>query len=101
MNPLYVEFAQDVRGYALALLLVSVSCFFFVRGVGQDGPAPRLCWTAYTVVTALAVYCNIWAALVPIAQALRWPSFPPGGSRGAGCCRRRPRWSCCSFRWAC
>ncbi len=78
VNPLYVQFAQDVRGYALALLLVNASCFFFLRGVGQDGPAPRLCWTAYTVVTALAAYCNFWAALVPVAQALSLAFLPSG-----------------------
>ena len=43
MNPLYIQFAQDVRGYSLALLLVSASCFFFVRGIQQvDPPAPFL-----------------------------------------------------------
>lgn len=78
VNPLYVQFAQDVRGYALALLLVSASCYYFVRGVGFRSPAPRLCWTAYTVVTALAAYSNFWAALVPLAQALSLAFLPPG-----------------------
>jgi mannosyltransferase len=70
VNPLYVQFSQDVRGYALALLLVSASCFFFVRGIQQAEPPPRLCWSAYTLVTALAAYSNFWAALVPVGQAL-------------------------------
>ncbi len=78
VNPLYVQFAQDVRGYALALLLVSASCYFFVRGIGLRSPAPRLCWTAYTVVTALAAYSNFWAALVPLGQALSLAFLPPG-----------------------
>lgn len=78
VNPLYVQFAQDVRGYSLALLLVSASCYFFVRGIGFRSPAPRLCWTAYTVVTALAAYSNFWAALVPLAQALSLAFLPPG-----------------------
>ena len=77
VNPLYVQFAQDVRGYALALLLVSASCYFFVRGMGLRSPAPRFCWTAYTVVTALAAYSNFWAALVPLAQALSLAFLPP------------------------
>jgi uncharacterized membrane protein len=78
VNPLYVQFAQDVRGYALALLLVSASCYFFVRGIGYRFPAPRWCWTAYTVVTALAAYSNFWAALVPLAQALSLAFLPLG-----------------------
>ena len=59
VNPLFIQFAQDVRGYSLALLLVSASCFFFVRGIQQVDPPPRFCWTAYTVVTALAAYTQL------------------------------------------
>jgi len=78
VNPLYVQFAQDVRGYSLALLLVSASCLLFVRGIRQVDPPPRLCWTAYTLVTALAAYSNFWAALVPVAQALSLAFLPSG-----------------------
>ncbi len=78
VNPLYVQFAQDVRGYALALLLVSASCLLFVRGIRRTDPPPRLCWTAYTIVTALAAYSNFWAALVPVAQALSLAFLPAG-----------------------
>jgi mannosyltransferase len=76
VNPLYVQFAQDVRGYALALLLVSASCYYFVRGIGFLSRAPRLCWATYTAVTALAAYSNFWAALVPLAQALSLSFLP-------------------------
>ncbi len=78
VNPLTVQFAQDVRGYSLALLLVSASCFFFVRGIQQADSPPRFCWTAYVVVTALAAYSNFWAALVPVGQALSLAFLPPG-----------------------
>jgi mannosyltransferase len=78
VNPLYVEFAQDLRGYALALLLVSASCLLFVRGIRQADPHPGLSWTAYTLVTALAAYSNFWAALVPLGQALSLAFLPPG-----------------------
>jgi len=78
VNPLFVQFAQDARGYSMALLFVSASCYFFVRGVQHDDPAPRFCWTAFTVVTALAAYCNFWAALVPVGQALSLAFLPPG-----------------------
>jgi mannosyltransferase len=78
VDPLYVQFAQDVRGYSLALLLVSASCFFFVRGIRQVDPPSRFCWTAYTAVTALAAYSNFWAALVPVGQALSLAFLPTG-----------------------
>jgi mannosyltransferase len=78
VNPLFIQFAQDARGYSLALLLVSSSCFFFVRGMQRvDSPSP-FCWTAYTAVTALAAYSNFWAALVPVGQALSLAFLPPG-----------------------
>jgi mannosyltransferase len=75
VNPLFIQFAQDVRGYSLALLLVTASCFFFVRGMDQES-SPPLCWTAYTAVTALAAYSNFWAALVPLGQALSLAFLP-------------------------
>jgi mannosyltransferase len=78
VDPLYVQFAQDVRGYSLALLLVSASCFFFVRGIRHVDPPSRFCWTAYTAVTALAAYSNFWAALVPVGQALSLAFLPAG-----------------------
>jgi mannosyltransferase len=78
VNPLFVQFAQDARGYSLALLFVSASCYFFVRGIKVDDPPPRFCWTAFTIVTALAAYCNFWAALVPVGQALSLAFLPPG-----------------------
>ncbi len=78
VDPLYVQFAQDVRGYSLALVLVSASCLLFVRGICQVDPPPRLNWTAYALVTALAAYSNFWAALVPVAQALSLAFLPPG-----------------------
>jgi mannosyltransferase len=78
IDPLYVQFAQDVRGYSLALLLVSASCFFFVRGIRQVDPPSRFCWVAYTAVTALAAYSNFWAALVPVGQVLSLAFLPSG-----------------------
>ena len=78
VNPLFIQFAQDVRGYSLALLLVTASCFFFVRGIQRvDTPSPY-CWTSYTGVTALAAYSNFWAALFPIGQALSLGFLPAG-----------------------
>ncbi len=47
-------------------------------GHPQVDPPPRLCWTAYTIVTALAAYSNFWAALVPVGQALSLAFLPPG-----------------------
>jgi uncharacterized membrane protein len=69
IDPLYVQFAQDVRGYSMCLLLVSASSLLFVRGIQRPQSRPLLTWGAYALITALAAYTNFWAALVPLAHA--------------------------------
>ena len=102
VNPLFIQFAQDVRGYSLALLLVSASCFFFVRGIQQVDPPPRFCWTAYTDRHRAGGLHQLLGCPGPRwRRRSRWPSSRPGGSRGAGSCRRPSRWSCCLSRWDC
>jgi mannosyltransferase len=68
-------FAQDGRGYALSLLLVSASSALFVRGLRH--PSGRGVWVAYAVVSALAAYANFWAALVPLAHGASLAFLPP------------------------
>jgi mannosyltransferase len=104
VDPLVVLFAQDARGYALSLLLVSASSALFVRGIGigvdRDVSGDRAgdrgeasagdragdlvalpgwgLWVAYAPVSALAAYANFWAALVPLAHAASLAFLPPG-----------------------
>ena len=66
VDPLVVEFAQDARGYALSLLLVSASSALFVRGIVRHAGWPT--WAGYVVLGVLAAYTNFWAALVPLAH---------------------------------
>jgi mannosyltransferase len=67
VDPLLVQFAQDARGYALSLLLVTASSAMFVRGIRT--PSGWGVWAAYVCVSALAAYANLWAALVPLGHA--------------------------------
>lgn len=76
VDPLVVLFAQDARGYALSLLLVSASSALFVAGLGA--PSGWGTWAAYALVSALAAYANFWAALVPLAHAVSLAFLPPG-----------------------
>jgi uncharacterized membrane protein len=76
IDPLYVQFAQDVRGYSLCLLLVSASSLLFVRGIQRPTSRPLLTWAAYALITALAAYTNFWAALVPLAHAASLAFLP-------------------------
>ncbi|HVC71027.1 MAG TPA: glycosyltransferase family 39 protein [Acidimicrobiales bacterium] len=66
VDPLVVMFAQNARGYALSLLLVSCSSALFVSALRS--PARTGLWVAYALVSALAAYANFWAALVPLAH---------------------------------
>jgi mannosyltransferase len=75
VDPLVVMFAQDARGYALSLLLVSASSALFVRGV--RAPAGFGTWAAYACISALAAYANFWAALVPLAHGASLAFLPP------------------------
>jgi mannosyltransferase len=65
VNVSYVGYARDARSYALALLLVTASACFFVRGV-QDRRARD--WAGWAVLGALAVWAHLFAALVVVAQ---------------------------------
>jgi mannosyltransferase len=75
-NPLFVEFAQDVRGYSLCLLLVSASSLLFVRGIQHPQSRPWLTWVGYTLVSVLAAYSNFWAAMVPLSHAASLAFLP-------------------------
>jgi uncharacterized membrane protein len=76
IDPLYVQFAQDVRGYSLCLLLVSASSLLFIHGIRRPESRPLLTWSSYAAVTALGAYSNFWAALVPLAHALSLVFLP-------------------------
>jgi mannosyltransferase len=67
VNPLFVQYSQEARGYALALFLVTVSSYLFVRGI-EEPTWPT--WVAYGAVAALAAYAHFFALLVPLAHGV-------------------------------
>jgi uncharacterized membrane protein len=66
LNPMAVHYAQEARGYALALLLVTASVYLFVRALEGHGWGA---WIAYGAVAALAGYAHFFALFVPPALA--------------------------------
>ena len=76
VNPVAVEFAQEARGYALSVALVTLSSLLFVRAVDGGG---WLVWAGVVATGVLAAYANFWAALVPLAQAVSL-AFRPAGT---------------------
>jgi hypothetical protein len=67
LNPMAIHYAQEARGYALCLLLVTASVYLFVRALEQ----PRwLFWLGFEPVAALAGYAHFFALFVPPALLL-------------------------------
>jgi 4-amino-4-deoxy-L-arabinose transferase-like glycosyltransferase len=73
LDPLQVEYAQVAREYVLAVLLVIVSTYAFVRGVQDRSTWP---WVVYAVSSALAVYTFLFAGVVPLMHALSLAALP-------------------------
>jgi mannosyltransferase len=67
INAFFIHYAQEARGYSLAIFLVAVSSYFFVRGI--QIPSPRN-WVAYVLASVLSVYAHLFSLLVLIAQFL-------------------------------
>ena len=66
VNPLFVRYAQEARGYELSLLLVTLASYLFVRGL--ERPSWKI-WIAYALVVGLSGYAHVFALLVPVGHA--------------------------------
>jgi mannosyltransferase len=64
-NAFFLRYAQEARGYSLAVLLVCLSSYWLVRGLQQ--PLTRH-WIAYVLTSVLAVYAHLFAVLVLMAH---------------------------------
>jgi hypothetical protein len=67
VNAFFIKYAQEARSYSLVLLLVTLSSYFFVKGV--ERPSWKL-WIAYIISSALAAYAHFYACLILIAHAM-------------------------------
>jgi mannosyltransferase len=70
VNSFFVYYAQDARSYSLAVFLVVLATWLFVRAAEQGS---ILRWLAYGLVGALAMYAHIFCAFVLIAHLLSVP----------------------------
>jgi mannosyltransferase len=64
-NVLAIRYSMEVRGYALALMLVSVSWLMYEKAVRRGTRRDLIVWV---VISALAVYAHFFAALIFISQ---------------------------------
>jgi 4-amino-4-deoxy-L-arabinose transferase-like glycosyltransferase len=77
VNPFFVGYSQEARGYTLVLFLLALSTYLLIRALGSGGPW----WVAYVVSASLAIYAHAFAIPVVLAQlGSSAYSFPfPGG----------------------
>jgi mannosyltransferase len=73
VNPMFVHYAQEIRGYELSLLFASASTYLFVRGIQQP---TALAWAGWAVVSAAAGYTHYFAGLVVLAQLVSLVARP-------------------------
>lgn len=67
VNAFYVHYAQEARGYSLAVLLVTASSDFFVRSI--ESSTRGGVWVAYIITSSLAVYAHFFSLLILIVHA--------------------------------
>ena len=66
LNQFLLQYAQEARGYSLAVLLVSIASLLFLRAADRP-TAGRL--AAYALVAGLSLYAHFYAGLVVLAHA--------------------------------
>lgn len=64
----FVQYAQEARSYAMAMLLATVSTYLLLRAADSSR---RSWWFSYAVVLAAGVYAHLFVALVGLAH-LAW-----------------------------
>jgi hypothetical protein len=72
-NLVTIKYAQELRMYALALLLVTVQVWFFLRAARRGG---RFNLVALATLTALAIGAHFTAAFMVAAEGLCMPFLP-------------------------
>lgn len=65
ISPFFVQYEQTARSYALVVLLVLLSSYFFVAELKRPARATRV---AYVLSSSLAVYAHYFAAYVLLVQ---------------------------------
>jgi mannosyltransferase len=66
-SPTGVYYSQEARSYSLAIVMVLLATYFFVRAVEENRPAD---WALWTVFGIASFYSHDLAALVLLAQAV-------------------------------
>ncbi len=71
LNTAHVWASQEARGYALVVLLTTMSWWLLLRAAAQrPGRGAIVAWALYVVAATLSVYAHFYAALVVAAQGI-------------------------------
>jgi uncharacterized membrane protein len=65
VNTFFIAYAQEARAYMLALLLATISSYFFIKAIEKPG---WKMWIAYILFSSLGVYAHIYMVLMLGAQ---------------------------------
>lgn len=65
LNTFHISYSQAGRGYSLAVFLVTLSCFYFIRSL--ENPT-RANMVVYVIASTAAMYGHFFSALVLVAQ---------------------------------
>jgi len=76
LNPMFVQYAQEARGYSLLVLCVVASTSVFVRAVLRPQPQLLIAWA---VLSGAAAYVHYFAILVTFAQLASLAFLPNRG----------------------
>lgn len=68
LNGYRVQFAQELRSYSLALLLVTLSSLFLVKAIQK--PQSAKFWVAYVLASTAGVYAHLFVGFVILAHAI-------------------------------
>jgi uncharacterized membrane protein len=71
INPFFITYAQEARGYSLLLLASIVATLFFVRSI--EDPESWFNPVAYVVTSVLLVYTHLFGIFVLAAHAVALP----------------------------
>ena len=83
-----IKYARELRMYPLALLIVLLQIWFFIRAARRGS---RFDLAPLAVLTALAVATHFSAAFMVVAEALCLPALPRMPARRAGAPRMAPQ----------
>lgn len=76
LHAFHIAYSQEARGYSLVVLLVLLSCYFFLRLTRSRADWT---WFAYVLSTVLMVYAQVLGVLLLPAQwlyaAFRWKAW--------------------------